>query len=71
VEKSKLVYEESLKHLKNLNVSVKEKAVDIENKVSELAHQGAETLQSNKNRFKKAIDAGLEAYREESNKEKV
>ncbi|MBN1365868.1 MAG: YtxH domain-containing protein [Syntrophaceae bacterium] len=65
-EKSKLAYEESLKYLKDLNVSVKEKA----DKVSGLAHQGVETLQSNKNRFKKAIDAGLEAYREEKNKEK-
>ena len=70
-EKSKFAYEESLKHLKGLNVSANEKANETENKVSELAQQGAESIQNNKNRFKKAIDAGLETYREESNKEKV
>jgi gas vesicle protein len=70
-EKSKLAYETSLKHLKDLNISAKEKAGEIENKVSQLAHQGAEAIQSNKNRFKKAIDAGIEAYKEESNKEKA
>jgi gas vesicle protein len=69
--KSKLAYETSLKHLKNLNVSAKEKAVEVENKVHELAHQGADAIQNNKNRFKKAIDAGLEAYKQENNKEKV
>lgn len=70
-EKSKLAYEASLKYLKDLNVSVKGRAVDIENKISGLAQQGSETFQSSKNRFKKAIDAGLEAYREEKNKEKA
>ena len=70
-EKSKLVYEASLKHLQDLNVSAKEKAGEIENKVGELAQQGAGTIQSNKNRLKKALDAGMEAYREESTKKNV
>jgi gas vesicle protein len=70
-EKSKLAYETSLKHLKDFNVSAKEKAGEIENKVSQLAQHGAESIQSNKNRFKKAIDAGIEAYKDESNKEKA
>ncbi len=70
-EKSRLAYESSLKHLKDFNESAKEKAAEIENKVSELASQGVETMQGNKNRLKKAIDAGMEAYKEESSKEKI
>ena len=70
-EKSRLAYESSLKHLKEFNESAKEKAAEIENKVSELADQGIETMQGNKNRLKKAIDAGMEAYKEESSKEKI
>jgi gas vesicle protein len=70
-EKSRLAYESSLKNLKDFNESAKEKAAEIENKVSELASQGVETMQGNKNRLKKAIDAGMEAYKEESSKEKI
>jgi gas vesicle protein len=71
VEKSKLACEKSVQQLKDMNLSAKEKTMEMENKVGELANQGIEAIQSNKNRFKKAIDAGLEAYREEINKEKV
>jgi len=70
-EKSKLAYEKSVKQMKDMNLSVKETAMDMEGKVDELANQGAEVIQRNKNRFIKAIDAGLEAYRKEINKEKV
>ena len=68
-EKGKLVYGSSLNKLKELSVLANEKAEDAENKDSELANQSVETNKSNKNIFKKAIDAGLEAYREESSKE--
>ena len=64
VEKNKTVYEESINDFK-------EQATDAENKVSEFVHQGAEVIQNNKNRFKKAIEAGLEAYREENSKNPV
>ena len=70
-EKTKSIYESSLDKLKNLNVSAKEKAGELENKVSELAQQGVESVQNNKNRLQKAIDAGMNAYREEAGKEKV
>ena len=69
VEKGKLVYESSLNNFKELSGLANEKVEDVENKDSELAYQGVETNKSNKNIFKKAIDAGLEAYREESNKD--
>lgn len=70
-EKSRIAYEKSVQQLKNMNLSAKETALGMENKVGELKSQGVETIQRNKNRFKKAIDAGLEAYREEIDKEKV
>lgn len=64
VEKNKTACQESINDFK-------EKATDAENKVSEFVHQGSEVIQNNKNRFKKAIDAGLEAYREENSKNPV
>jgi gas vesicle protein len=71
VEKSKAAYEASLENLKVFEESAREKVSEMGGKVSEIAHKGAETIENNKNRLKKALDAGLEAYREENNKEKV
>jgi gas vesicle protein len=68
VAKSKLAYESAVRHLEELELSAKEKVEEVEAKVTEFAHQSAEAVQDNKNRLKKAIDAGVEAYREEKNK---
>ncbi|HOW56806.1 MAG TPA: YtxH domain-containing protein [Smithellaceae bacterium] len=68
VEKSKLAYEAAVKRLGDLQTSAKAKVEEVETKVTELASQGAETIQDNKTRLKKAIDAGVEAYREEKSK---
>ncbi len=65
LEKSKLAYDSATKHLQELELSAKEKVNEVENKVTEFAHHSAETVAENKNRLKKAIDAGVEAYREE------
>jgi gas vesicle protein len=65
VAKSKLAYESAMKRLQDLEVSAKEKVEEVESKVTDLAQQGADIVQDNKNRLKKAIDAGVEAYREE------
>ena len=54
--------------MKGLEISAKEKMEEVESKVNEFAHQGADAIASNKNRLKKAIDAGVEAYREENKK---
>lgn len=64
-EKSKAVYDAAVIRLKDAEGIAREKVEAIEEKVSELAHQSAETLADNKNRLKKAFDAGVEAYREE------
>jgi gas vesicle protein len=71
LEKSRLAYEDSLNRLKGVNLSVKAKAGEAEGKISELAQQGSEAMLSNKNKLKKAIDAGLKAYKEEVGKEKI
>ena len=68
VERSKAAYEAAIKRLKSLEISAKEKMEEVESKVNEFAHQGADAIASNKNRLKKAIDAGVEAYREENEK---
>jgi len=71
VARSKSAYEEAVKRLKGLEISAKEKIEEIQSKASEATHKGADAIVDSKNRFKKAIDAGVEAYREENNKKPV
>jgi gas vesicle protein len=54
--------------LKGLEISAKEKVEEIQSKVSEATHKGADAIADSKNRLKKAIDSGVEAYREENKK---
>jgi gas vesicle protein len=68
VAKSKSAYDEAVKHLKGLEISAKEKVEEIQSKVSEATHKGADAIADSKNRLKKAIDSGVEAYREENKK---
>ena len=68
VEKSTSAYEAAVERLKDLELSTKEKVHEIEGKVSEFASQSAEKIADNKNRLKNAIDAGVDAYREEKTK---
>jgi gas vesicle protein len=68
VERSKSAYEEAVKRLRGLEISAKEKVEEIESKASEFTHKGADAIAGNKNRLKKAIDAGVDAYREENKK---
>lgn len=67
-EKGKQVYEESLQYLNRSSKGIEGPA---ENQAAEPADNGREKIEKTKNRFKKAIDAGVEAYREETGKEKV
>ncbi|OPY87804.1 MAG: YtxH-like protein [Smithella sp. PtaU1.Bin162] len=68
VIKSKQAYEAAIKRLQDVEVAAKAKVEEVESKVSEFAEQSAETIQDNKNRLKKAINAGVDAYREEKTK---
>lgn len=56
-EKSKAAYEAAVSRLKNVEGTAAEKMA-----------QMAETIADNKNRLKKALDAGVEAYRDEKSK---
>ncbi|MGA9110865.1 MAG: YtxH domain-containing protein [Smithella sp.] len=71
IDKIKTAHDMSVNNLKDLGTMSEEKTVAVESKVSEFAHQGAEVIKSNKNRLKMAIDAGLEAYREEKSKKTI
>jgi gas vesicle protein len=66
VARSKSAYDEAVKRLKGLEISAKEKVEEIHSKASEATHKGADAIADSKNRLKKAIDAGVEAYREEN-----
>ncbi|HON58498.1 MAG TPA: YtxH domain-containing protein [Smithella sp.] len=68
VEKSKAAYEAALGRLKEFEASAEDQTLAAEEKLSEIARQGIESVETQKNRLKQAIDAGLEAYREESTK---
>ncbi|MFO7570954.1 MAG: YtxH domain-containing protein [Smithellaceae bacterium] len=67
-EKTKAAYEAALLRLRQAEGVAKEKMEEIEGKVGELAQQGAGVITENKIRLKKALDAGVEAYREEKTK---
>jgi gas vesicle protein len=68
VERSKKIYDATVSRLRSIEEAAKEKAGDLEGKVSELAAQGKASLQENTGRLKRAIDAGVEAYKEEKEK---
>ncbi|MBA4397611.1 MAG: hypothetical protein C0394_09570 [Syntrophus sp. (in: bacteria)] len=68
LEKSKKAYDAAVKRLKEAEISAKEKVEEVEGKVEELAERGKETLLDGKGRLKRAIDAGVEAFKEEKEK---
>ena len=68
VAKSRKVYEATVARLKTLEETAKEKAEEVEEKGGGLAGLGSGRLQESKGRIKKAIDAGVEAFREEQGK---
>jgi gas vesicle protein len=68
LDKSKRAYETAVKRLKEVEVSAKEKVEEVESKVEALTERGKETLLDGKGRLKRAIDAGVEAFREEKEK---
>lgn len=68
METSKKAYDAAVERLKELETAAREKVEETEAKVGKLAAQGKEAFQDGKTRLKKAIDAGVEAYREEKEK---
>jgi gas vesicle protein len=68
LEKSKKAYEAALKRLKEAEISAKKKVEEVESKVEALTESGKETFIDGKGRLKRAIDAGVEAFKEEKDK---
>ncbi|MRR16484.1 MAG: YtxH domain-containing protein [Deltaproteobacteria bacterium] len=71
VEKSKATYDAAVTRLNTAEGAVREKVKEVGKNIGEFAEQSAEALADNTNRLKKALDAGVEAYREEKNKKTV
>ena len=65
LEKSKRLYETAVKKAQVLQSLAQEKVGDVEETVTDLAEKGKEAFLDNKNRFKRALDAGIDAFKEE------
>jgi len=70
-EKNKEDYEAVFKHIKDVGSSIKGKTSEEEGKISKFNHSSKETVQERKKRLKKAINAGVAAYREKQKKKRV
>jgi gas vesicle protein len=69
IAKTKGGYEYAVEHLKEMEAAAKHKVEDVEETVSEMTERGMGAFQDTKNRFKKAIEAGIEAYKNEKTKD--
>ncbi len=65
LEKSRKTYETAVSRLKKIEEAAREKVGDLEAKAGTMVEKGKESLEDNKGRLKRAIDAGVEAYKEE------
>jgi gas vesicle protein len=67
-EKSKKISDSKVNNLEAPETAIKGKAGPLEDKGSNIAGQGTAAVKGNKSRLKMAIEAGMEAFREEKNK---
>lgn len=65
LEKSRKTYETAVSRLKKIEEAAREKVGELEAKAGEMVDKGKVSLEDNKSRLKKAIDAGVEAFKEE------
>ncbi len=61
LEKSKKAYEAAVERIKDMQAAARKKAADVE----QWTEKGKETIVDTGSRFKKAVDAGIEAFKEE------
>jgi gas vesicle protein len=64
IEKTKKAYETSVEKLKELETTAKKKVAEVEEKVGELTDKSKESVVEQKSRLKKAIDAGVDTYKD-------
>jgi gas vesicle protein len=65
LEKSKRIYDATVKKIKDYDEAAKEKMSQMEEGAEGILQQGIESAQEGKGRLKKAIEAGVEAYKQE------
>ncbi|MEI7639467.1 MAG: YtxH domain-containing protein [Syntrophus sp. (in: bacteria)] len=65
LENSRKTYETAVSRLKKIEEAAREKVGDLESRAGEMVEKGKVSLEDNKSRLKKAIDAGVEAFKEE------
>ena len=65
LEKSRKTYESAVTRLKKIEEAAREKVGELEAKAGTMVEKGKESLEDNKSRLKRAIDAGVEAFKEE------
>ena len=68
MDRAKEEYEQAVQASKKAYEAAKEKVLQAEEKAGELTGKGKEILQDQKGRLKRALDAGVEAYKEEKAK---
>jgi len=68
MEKSKRAYETAIKKAKEIQSMARETVEDVEETVTDLTEKGKETLLDSRTRLKKALDAGIDAFKEEKDR---
>lgn len=68
LSKTKLTYDAAIKRLNELENVAKQKVEEVESKVEDLTEKSKETVEESKSRLKRALDAGVEAFKEEKAK---
>ncbi len=68
LEKSKEAYDAALERMKETKSALKGQVSETEKKIEEWAEKGKDAVDETKGRFKRALDAGIEAYKEEKEK---
>jgi len=63
MEKHREEYDSALERIKKTGSSIKSKASQAQDKIGSLAQSGKETAEERRKRLKKALDAGVAAYR--------
>jgi gas vesicle protein len=70
LDKSKKTYSSAVERLKELETIAKKKVEEVEDQIQDLSSKGKETVEESKSRLKKAIDAGVGAYKDEKGSKK-
>lgn len=62
-------YEKGMEKGKRIYASAKDQAGEIQGKIGDLTEKGKEKVEETSSRFKTALDAGIQAYKEAKEKE--